>query len=123
MKNTITVNANIIYETIRDWYDYEKEFEIVQDEITSADDEDGGAQHEIVLKDLKTNKFYSFSYSDWDMDNSDYDEETREFSDRCDLAGWDTWHSTIGERVENTTQPTIELHEVFPKTKLVTYYE
>ena len=78
-------------------------FTVIEDKITSSDAEDGGADHDIVIKELTTDKFFKGSYSDWDMDNTYYNEEKDEIGRRCDL---------------NTS-----LTQVFPKQVTVTIYE
>jgi hypothetical protein len=44
------------------------DFEVVQDTITSSDPEDGGADHDIIIKQISTGKFYANRYSEWDID-------------------------------------------------------
>lgn len=68
-------------------------FVCVKDEITSSDPEDGGADHDCVIKRLSDNKFFEFIYCDWDMDYN-FD---RDFPEN--------------------------LKEVFPKDIVVTVYE
>ena len=68
---------------------------LVEDEITSSDPEDGGADHDAIIKHVETNKFYLTRYSDWDMMND-----------------------AILSESFNT-----DLREVFPVTKTVTVYE
>jgi hypothetical protein len=78
-------------------------FKIIKDEITSSDPEDGGAEHEAVIQDKTTLKYYELNYSDWDTDyNFEFDEET-EICERCDIS--------------------LNLREVFPKQKTITVYE
>lgn len=60
-------------------------WETVESTIISADPEDGGADHEIVLKHLPSGKFYLTYYSDWDIDNTDFDRKTFKVGKRCDL--------------------------------------
>ena len=60
-------------------------FEVVEDKIISSDPEDGGADHDYVLKEVSTGKFYAGSYSDWDIENTDYDEDDDECGDRVDF--------------------------------------
>jgi hypothetical protein len=48
-------------------------FIVIDREITSHDMDDGGAYYDLVIKEIATNKFYSTSYCDWDVDNTDYD--------------------------------------------------
>ena len=61
------------------------DWKIIHSELTSADDEDGGGHYDIVLEHIPTGKFYQTSYCDWDMDNTDFDEETGSIDGRCDL--------------------------------------
>ena len=86
MKNEIILSEKEVYALLCDYYDVqvEIEHEIVEDIITGADAEDGGADHEYIIKNIKTGKFYRGHYTDWDLDNTDFDEEDQEFS-RCDL--------------------------------------
>jgi hypothetical protein len=44
-----------------------------------------GGQYDIVLKHYESNKFYLFRYCDWDIDKTDYDEDTDTIGRRCDL--------------------------------------
>jgi hypothetical protein len=64
-------------------------FTLIEDKITSSDSEDGGADHEYVIQEVATGNYYTGSYSDWDIDNTDYDDEEDDFDgkvgDRCDL--------------------------------------
>jgi hypothetical protein len=64
-------------------------FVLIEDTITSSDPEDGGADHDYVLQEVATGNYYAGSYSDWDIDNTDYDEEDDDFDGvidgRCDL--------------------------------------
>ncbi len=66
------------------------DWKIVKSELTSSDMEDGGGDYTIVLKHLPTGRFYETSYTDWDMGNTEFDEElgkviTDEEGGRCDL--------------------------------------
>lgn len=62
-----------------------KDFKVIEDKIISSDIEDGGADHEVIIQDLSTSKYYQGSYCDWDVDcNFEYDEETGEVF-RCDF--------------------------------------
>ena len=69
------------------------DFVCVKDEITSADPEDGGADHTCVIKRISDGKFFAIDYTDWDMD---YNFE-RDFPET--------------------------LQEVFPKQVTITVYE
>ena len=69
---------SIIHEWDEDEGEEETEFELVEDRITSSDDEDGGADHTVVIKRILDEKYFSFSYTDWDM-NHNFD---RDFPDR-----------------------------------------
>jgi len=60
-------------------------FRIIEDNIISSDSEDGGADHEYVIQEISTGKSYAGSYSDWDCDNTDYDEETNTCDGRVDF--------------------------------------
>lgn len=87
------------YHISKEWLEGEtKEFEEIEDNITSVDVSDGGSEHEIVLKHLKTGKFYGFCASDWEI-------------------GYDF----TGEAVYDNEIPNVK--EVFAKTKQITYYE
>lgn len=44
------------------------EYEMIENKITSADTEDGGADHTVVIKRLSDDKYFSVDYSDWDME-------------------------------------------------------
>lgn len=59
--------------------------------------------HTYVIKDLKSGLFYKGYYTDWDIDNTDYDVYDNEICGRCDL--------------EST------LCEVKKKTKIIDVYE
>lgn len=78
-------------------------YSVVEDRITSSDPEDGGADHDYVIQDTSTGEFYSGSYSDWDIDNTEYDEEDDVIGDRNDF----------GTR----------LTQVFPRQVTITVYE
>lgn len=61
------------------------EWKIVNEEIISSDDEDGGGEYDIVLEHIPTGKFYQTSYCDWDIDNTDFNYNTNKVDGRCDL--------------------------------------
>ena len=86
------------------WGEEEVEgFKVIEDNIISSDQEDGGADHEYVIQEISTGKFYAGSYTDWDCDNTDYNEETNSCDDRVDF--------------------NCNLKEVKPKQKTITVYE
>ncbi len=60
-------------------------FELINDEITHSDPEDGGADHDYVIKEVSTGDFYKGSYTDWDIENTDYDEDEHLCNDRVDF--------------------------------------
>jgi hypothetical protein len=103
MSNLIKIAPEILYKIFGLGSETVENFQLMDDTITGSDVEDGGADHDYVLKELSTGNFYSGSYTDWDVDNTDYDEEF----DKC------------GERVDFNTN----LTQVFPKTKTITIYD
>ena len=83
--------------------DEKTNYKIIKDKITSSDPEDGGADHDLIIQNKNSNKFYYVHYTDWDVDyNFDFDEDTGECS-CCDIE--------------------LELKEVFPKKKTFIVYE
>jgi len=106
MAKTKKIDPSILYKIIQEG-EYDKKpvsgFVFVEDTITGADDEDGGADHDLIIKEVKTGKFYALSYTDWDMDNTDWDEDEEKVGERCDLPD--------------------EMTEVKPKKKTITVYE
>jgi hypothetical protein len=60
-------------------------FTIIEDHIISSDIEDGGAEHEFVIREDYTGKFYSGAYSDWDIENTNYDEDDNACTGRVDF--------------------------------------
>jgi hypothetical protein len=82
------IDESVLYRILTRNDDNEK-FVLVEDKITSADAEDGGADHDYVLKEVETGNFYAGSYTDWDIYNTDYDDEDDDFDGsvggRCDL--------------------------------------
>lgn len=56
-------------------------FILIEDNITSADEEDGGAYHDIILKRVVDDKFFKLQYCNWDIDynfESDFPENLTE---------------------------------------------
>ena len=84
MATTIKLSEKEVYALFYDDVKIDLQYEVIEDTITSADEEDGGADHELIIKHIPTGKFYRGYYTDWDIENTDFDEETQEFG-RCDL--------------------------------------
>jgi len=72
-----------------------KDYELIQNDINSVDEGDGGFSATAIIKNIKTNKFFALDYEEWD-----YDWEKGDF--------------------ENYKP---ELIEVFPKQITTTIYE
>ena len=56
-------------------------FMLVDDTITSADEEDGGAYHDVIIKRIEDDKFFKLQYCNWDIDHnfdSDFPEHLTE---------------------------------------------
>lgn len=62
-----------------------KGWKFIESEITSCDEEDGGASYDLIIKEIETNTYYLVEYNDWDIRNTDYDYKTKTITDRCDL--------------------------------------
>jgi len=45
-------------------------YSLIKDEITSSDYEDGGADHTVVFQRLSDKKYFSFYYTDWDLEHN-----------------------------------------------------
>ena len=45
-----------------------KDYKEIENIITSADPEDGGADHTFVFQRVNDGKFFKFSYTDWDLE-------------------------------------------------------
>jgi len=45
------------------------EYELMQDEISNIDPEDGGGNHDVVIKRKSDDKYFAVHYSDWDMED------------------------------------------------------
>ena len=100
------IDAATLYELITN-FTYSKEeykgYVVVDNILTSSDNEDGDGHYDLIIKDVAENRFYEVSYSDWDIENTDYDEETCTIGERCDLY--------------------TNLTEVVPRLKTITVYE
>lgn len=78
-REIIRIDKIILLDIIRE--DNEEEFTLVENKITSSDPEDGGADHNVVIKRLSDQKYFRVFYTDWDMDynfNRDFPEELTE---------------------------------------------
>jgi len=69
--------------------DTHKGWRVVDTILESSDDEDGGGHYTLILEDDETGLFYRTGYSDWDVDNTDYEEDDEGYiideNGRCDL--------------------------------------
>ena len=80
------ISGKDAYKYACDWYDISKlDFEIEPSILDSSDDEDGGGSYTLILKEKSTGKYFTFGYRDWDIDNTDYDEDEDEIYGRCDM--------------------------------------
>lgn len=68
-KNAPREQITIPKERLRDIINEEEdnEYELVEDKIVSSDDEDGGADHVLIIKRIVDEKFFRLRYTDWDM--------------------------------------------------------
>jgi len=100
------IKIETLYRLITNYYHIEPEdeqFTVVEKFLYSTDDEDGGGHYKLILQDKNTSKYYSVYYTDWDVMNTDYDEETKTCDGRIDLCD--------------------DLTEVIPKQVMTTIYE
>lgn len=66
------------------------DWKIVESKLTSSDQEDGGGHYDCILQHIPTSRFYETTYCDWDMENTEFDEELGKVimddeGGRCDL--------------------------------------
>lgn len=99
----MTIDEAVLYRLLMNNSKAEDGFTMIEDEITSSDMEDGGADHDFVIKENATGDFYAGSYSDWDIENTDYDYDNNVVDGRCDL---------------NTN-----LYQVYPEQVTITVYK
>lgn len=100
------IDPAILYKIIQEGEYFKKSiggYKFVQRTLLSSDDEDGGGEYELIIQEVKTKKYYSTRYTDWDMDNTDWDDEKEVIGDRCDLPE--------------------EIEEVKPQKKTITVYK
>ena len=74
-RETVTLTKEVLRDIVRQWGSknttYEGiEYSLIEDEITSSDYEDGGADHTVIFKRMSDNKYFSFDYTDWDMEHN-----------------------------------------------------
>lgn len=101
------IKIETLYRLITEgYYDLEPEdeqFVVITKILLSCDDEDGGGSYKLILQDKNTSKYYVIYYTDWDIRNTDYDEDTKICDGRIDLYN--------------------DLTEVIPKQVITTIYE
>ena len=61
-------------------------YKFIESKLISSDQEDGGGTSDLVIQHIESGKFYTVSYSEWDIENTDYDEDTQKLGRRCDLS-------------------------------------
>ena len=66
------IEQNTLYKLLTGYGRNIDGWKIVNKKITSSDPEDGGGNYDVILKHFDSNKFYLFSYCDWDISNTDY---------------------------------------------------
>lgn len=87
---SIKIDPKILYKIITGVKSVPVEgFLFVENNLISSDQEDGGGEYVMIIKEVESGKFYSVSYCDWDIENTDDfdedDEDDEEFDGRCDL--------------------------------------
>lgn len=95
------IDKTTLYKLVEGGY-FVENYSVISRILTGADDEDGGGHYDLIIKDLLTGKLYETSYCDWDIENTDYDEEEDIIDGRYDLNN--------------------ELYEVEAFTKIITSY-
>lgn len=105
MEKCVKIDPLIIYNLINNSWEINpyKDYTFIKDTIISSDQEDGGADHELIIQRISDSKYFKILYTDWDIDNTDYDEE----------------NDILGERIDLTD----EMQEVFPVEKTIIVYE
>lgn len=98
----INIKPEILYVLLSGYTNEADGFKVIEDKIKSSDTEDGGADHEYVIQEISTGRFFKGYYSDWDIENTDYDEEEDVCDGRIDL--------------------NCNLQEVFPEQITITVY-
>lgn len=103
MTKTKKIDPAILYKIIQD-SGYSKKpiggYKFIENKLTGSD---GGGDYDLVIQEVSSGKYYALSYTEWDMDNTDFDYDSETIGDRCDLPD--------------------EMDEVKPKQKTITVYE
>lgn len=84
-KETRTLKQNEAYRIAGDWMIDDLDYEVVERQITGSDYEDGGTDYRLIVKEKSTGKFFEMEFTEWDVSNTEYIEETDTVGERCDL--------------------------------------
>lgn len=71
----MTIDCKTFLDLIQNYGDRVKkdaEWRIIERTITGADEEDGGADYDVILKHNPTGTFYSTSYTNWEVSGGDW---------------------------------------------------
>lgn len=88
MSKTKKIDPATLYKIIMDGGHSKKPidgYKFIERTITGSDYEDGGTEYDLIIQEVESEKYYAISYCDWDIDNTDYDDDTEEIDGRCDL--------------------------------------
>lgn len=70
---TMKIKQSTVYKLIKNHFSNPSSpidgFQVIEDILVSHDEEDGGGSHELVIKKIKSNKFYQIDYTDWDLND------------------------------------------------------
>lgn len=64
-RENITIDKKLLRDILRG--ERRIEYTLIYDNIISSDPEDGGADHEVVIRRNYDRKFFRLYYTDWDM--------------------------------------------------------
>lgn len=64
-REKITINKRLLRSIL--FEDHKENYVLIFDKITGSDPEDGGADHDAVIKRKEDGKFFKVSYTDWDV--------------------------------------------------------
>ncbi len=84
--NKIQIKPEVLYRLLTNQNPNNEEYKLMEDNIIDSDYEDGGASHEYILKNKSTGQYYKGYYTDWDIENTDYDYDDGTCTGRIDLA-------------------------------------
>ena len=73
-REKVELSRNVLYNLIGN-YGGNGDFEgwkFIDDEITSSDPEDGGAEHTAIISRIEDEKYFQFNWCDWDRENNHY---------------------------------------------------